>query len=479
MQATVAQDPFMVKDRPAEGNVGHYRRKEPARSSSIKKPAGQFAIRRKPTPLVHQAIKAALEEEHPAVDYGMGPRTSHESRRPRNCVKAIANKFEDIARSPSGSPTKSSQQWAQKKSNAISEYAETPPKSVRQAKSSTALSGNTTPTTRETFRVTGNEVASPRKTRMSFDIPRPQYDDEHIERILLIDRQFSPLGRNLSPSDLVAMRDTPSVVSGLSRTRLLESPAPSLPREDTPVQSISGALPYSLSPPSPNRKGKQVYELELGPPRPPSITPPSPPKPLPAPPSPGSNVGLHSMIRRLQRDLDLKVDEARQLRRLLATKDDRDVGALGEEIQRLRRERDVWRAKAEAAERRVGVYEQLTNRIRSISATLDETVDTTSTSHASATHTSSTSYAPNTSVEDEVHDNRRCVSTTSSRQVVSSSSSSSSRGASQRQGLETAASRTGLRGNMTGRNISVGAAQIWMAAQELLRYQAGEKRPSA
>ncbi|KFA64249.1 hypothetical protein S40285_06744 [Stachybotrys chlorohalonatus IBT 40285] len=75
---------------------------------------------------------------------------------------------------------------------------------------------------------------------------------------------------------------------------------------------------------------------------------------------------LHAQIRNLQRQLDFKTDEAAQLRRQVEAQENSDIGTLSEQLREAKREMAIWRDRAEAAERRVKVFERFTARLRGI-----------------------------------------------------------------------------------------------------------------
>lgn len=97
-----------------------------------------------------------------------------------------------------------------------------------------------------------------------------------------------------------------------------------------------------------------------------------------------STTSLHSHIRKLQRQLETKTDEAAQLRRQVEAQKDTDVGTLSEQLREAKREAQQWKERAEAAERRVKVFERFTARLRGIreaAAAADERGDTMTTSN--------------------------------------------------------------------------------------------------
>ena len=85
-----------------------------------------------------------------------------------------------------------------------------------------------------------------------------------------------------------------------------------------------------------------------------------------SPGPPGSTSVLHAQIRNLQRQLDSRNEEVKQLGRQLETKGNLDLGTLSEQLRQSKRECRMWRERAEAAERRVAVFERFTAKIRKL-----------------------------------------------------------------------------------------------------------------
>ncbi|RFN45835.1 putative rho-gtpase-activating protein 6 [Fusarium flagelliforme] len=91
--------------------------------------------------------------------------------------------------------------------------------------------------------------------------------------------------------------------------------------------------------------------------------PPGGPTPIQRP---GSTTTLHTQIRNLQRQLDLKTEEAVQLRRQLEVQENADVGTLSQQLREAKREAQMWKERAESAERRIKVFERFTARLKGI-----------------------------------------------------------------------------------------------------------------
>ncbi|KAI5461723.1 hypothetical protein BGZ63DRAFT_355791 [Mariannaea sp. PMI_226] len=83
-------------------------------------------------------------------------------------------------------------------------------------------------------------------------------------------------------------------------------------------------------------------------------------------PRPGSATVLHAQIRTLQRQLYLKMEEAAQLRKQLEVHENTEVGTLSQQLREAKREAQMWKERAEAAERRIKVFERFTARLRGI-----------------------------------------------------------------------------------------------------------------
>ncbi|KAI8947942.1 hypothetical protein F4801DRAFT_604981, partial [Xylaria longipes] len=75
---------------------------------------------------------------------------------------------------------------------------------------------------------------------------------------------------------------------------------------------------------------------------------------------------LHAQIRSLQRQLETKNEEITQLRRRLETQEHMDIGTLCEQLRLAKRECMMWRKRAEAAERRVAVFQRFGSRFQAL-----------------------------------------------------------------------------------------------------------------
>lgn len=75
---------------------------------------------------------------------------------------------------------------------------------------------------------------------------------------------------------------------------------------------------------------------------------------------------LHEQIRRLQRQLESKNEEVLQLKRQLEARENMDVGTLSEKLREANRDCAMWRERAEAAEKRIAVFEKFAAKARAL-----------------------------------------------------------------------------------------------------------------
>ncbi|KAI1753353.1 hypothetical protein F4782DRAFT_91694 [Xylaria castorea] len=80
----------------------------------------------------------------------------------------------------------------------------------------------------------------------------------------------------------------------------------------------------------------------------------------------GTSSFLHAQIRSLQRQLDRRNEEILHLRRRLETQEHMDIGTLCEQLRVAKRECMTWRKRAEAAERRVAVFQRFGSRFQAL-----------------------------------------------------------------------------------------------------------------
>ena len=212
---------------------------------------------------------------------------------------------------------------------------------------------------------------------------------------------------------------------------------------------------------------------------------------------PRSTTGLHSRIRDLQRQLDFKNEEVIQLKRQLEAQGDSDIGTLSEQLREAKRESHMWKERAEAAERRVKVFEKFTGRLKGIreaAAVADQRMSTLASDYEpSSENQSGKSDSPDGNHRHVVKGRRVLGRST----VVDTSEDS---GKTEDAGVVSARIRKCLHGksahdtldgalgsfngtpekatnlqNENGNSFSTCAADFWQAAEELLQMEeAGE-----
>lgn len=72
-----------------------------------------------------------------------------------------------------------------------------------------------------------------------------------------------------------------------------------------------------------------------------------------------SNSVLHSQVRTLQKNLDSRTEQVRQLKQQLENKGTQDIGALSEQLREAKREAQLWKVKADIAEKQIEVMTKL------------------------------------------------------------------------------------------------------------------------
>ncbi|KFA46978.1 hypothetical protein S40293_09788 [Stachybotrys chartarum IBT 40293] len=207
--------------------------------------------------------------------------------------------------------------------------------------------------------------------------------------------------------------------------------------------------------------------------------------PIPRP----TSTTLHAQIRNLQRQLDLKTDEATQLRRQVEAHENSDIGTLSEQLREAKREVAIWRDRAEAAERRVKVFERFTARLRGIreaaaaadqeSARTQEGNDWLNQQSDRGDETDPGRAHKNKHVKGRVakqisEDSRRTedagVVTARIRKCLHDNAGQVDGQADERESLESIAgpNHPDNQWRCVGEDVSQSALEIWMAAQELL-----------
>lgn len=192
----------------------------------------------------------------------------------------------------------------------------------------------------------------------------------------------------------------------------------------------------------------------------------------------GSNNFLHTQVRLLQRQLDLKNEELIQLRTQLDTRANLDIGTLSEKLRESRRDCAMWRDRAEAAERRIAVFERFTSKLRGIkTGTAASNLGAQDGSVACADETrsrrgtfgSSSSCTEHTEDQDDFEIRIR-------QSLRQSKAATDGRRSPENDEAEkqTARSRR-VRQMKERRDMANKTSQLWMAAEELLTLQDNEE----
>ena len=84
--------------------------------------------------------------------------------------------------------------------------------------------------------------------------------------------------------------------------------------------------------------------------------------PLTSPPPTRSNSLFHTQIRNLQQQLNNKSEELRHLKQQVDTRGILDIGALSEELREAKKETQIWKSRAEVAEKQLEVMATLSTR---------------------------------------------------------------------------------------------------------------------
>ncbi|KAK5627103.1 hypothetical protein RRF57_002818 [Xylaria bambusicola] len=129
--------------------------------------------------------------------------------------------------------------------------------------------------------------------------------------------------------------------------------------------------------------------------------------PLPRQTSAGTSSFLHAQIRSLHRQLALKNEEVLQLRRQLETQEHIDIGTLCEQLRLAKRECETWRKRAEAAERRVAVFQRFGAKVRALQDGAIEEDENDNESCGELRDNDSSSYSPRTANRKSFNDRIR------------------------------------------------------------------------
>ncbi|KAM0421554.1 hypothetical protein ACHAPT_010728 [Fusarium lateritium] len=193
---------------------------------------------------------------------------------------------------------------------------------------------------------------------------------------------------------------------------------------------------------------------------------------------PGSATTLLAQIRSLQRQLDHKTEEALHLKRQLEVQEDADVGTLSQQLREAKREAQMWKERAEAAERRIKVFERFTARLRGIqeAATVAEQHELSDDAFDTVQEDESRegqSLPRRNTLRYESDGSRR----TEDASVVTARIRKCLHGPGKTDGAPDSppsaseARRAQNASNRAAKDISQSAVEIWMAAQELLHLE--------
>ncbi|KAI0119312.1 hypothetical protein F4814DRAFT_447125 [Daldinia grandis] len=339
-------------------------RRKPAKLSPEKKSV--FEKSPQFEPLREAALhKPRISPGGSVFEGGSRPILYRSSSKPtQGAVKAIAALFDNtINNSPISTATILPRRIGRDSSSVLSPY----PISNSPSKIARSKNTPTTGTPSNTFNSSKGMTRPPqtptrsRVPRISIDdgIHRSSFSGTNIENTPTNFSSISlrPIDNVLAASKKIPLGSTARTVP--ARDRELNQP-PSLgtmvpPLEEPPIaQHIDFIRPYPSSPPSCYESyGRASTES----------------------PRPGSgNSMLHAQIRHLQKHLEHRAEENTQLRRQLEARENMDIGKLCEQLRAARRESKMWRERAEAAEKRVAVFEQFTARVRGLreTATLED-----------------------------------------------------------------------------------------------------------
>ncbi|KAN0106507.1 hypothetical protein V8E51_009383 [Hyaloscypha variabilis] len=96
-----------------------------------------------------------------------------------------------------------------------------------------------------------------------------------------------------------------------------------------------------------------------------------------SPPPGRSNSVLYAQIRTLQRQLATKSEEARQLKKQLDARGTLDIGTLSEQLREAKKETQLWKSRAEIAEKQVEIFTKLPLRPKSRQPSADLSANST------------------------------------------------------------------------------------------------------
>ena len=313
--------------------------------------------------------------------------TATVSGSPRVSVKDLAARFDTAATnslnapSPRKSPVKNSFDDFRAlseppKNGVISPYTSNPPsptKSQRSGKSDKSIrsirgplslqdpqsSVSKPPTPRRLIRTSTPLHATGKPVEEAIPpIPDGSNGQQQTDKPYL--RKYSSLNFSVpralqSPTKSAALQDTTKELrtfdgheSATQSSTIILGPSSSLPVSSnvhfaSPQPLASRHSPISRSPPQKNTISSNEGRRSLI------------PNPIPS----RSNSILHSQVRTLQRQLEAKTDEIRQLKQLLENQGVLDIGSISEQLQEAKREVICWKTRAEIAEKQTELMGKL------------------------------------------------------------------------------------------------------------------------
>ena len=218
--------------------------------------------------------------------------------------------------------------------------------------------------------------------------------------------EISSTGCSASPEHVIehitvcAMKMPTSILSYVPPATASEIP-PTAPIELPTLDGPSGAIDIKKLPISFGPAEGELIRVKSTPSlvdRPGFVHPDSPFKdvftasrpdtPVRSPSPPGrSNSVLYTQIRTLQRQLATKSEEVRHLKKQLEARGTLDIGTLSEQLREAKKETQLWKSRAEIAEKQVEIFTKLPLRPRSRqpSADLDLSAKSTRTLTRSST----------------------------------------------------------------------------------------------
>jgi hypothetical protein len=194
-----------------------------------------------------------------------------------------------------------------------------------------------------------------------------------------------------------------------------------------------------------------------------------------------TNSVVHARIRNLQRQVDAKTEETTQLRRQLEARENVDIGMLSEQLRAAKHECKTWRERAHVAEKRTAVFERFTERLRGIQASQDvDGGDEVQMVTTWLKGDASPCYDTGDDTDGQRDDRRQASRHTEDGDMVAArirrslhaGMDGARSGSEEEMGLPCRHESTKSNGSVVRKISHSSAIEIWMAAQELLRFDA-------